>query len=186
MFSRFRPRRGGTTGAVLRRMNVAIPLRGLDLPGELSVPAGARGLAIFAHDTGSNRANPRDEDVARALEQRGIATLRFDLVTPAEQTIDDAAAELHDDAGFLADRLIDATDWARTLPALSGLPIVYVGAGTGAAAARIAADRRAEIVCAAVPQSARVDEIAGLVAEWARAHASPQGMTRRAEGDPVC
>jgi putative phosphoribosyl transferase len=165
---RFResPRSGeaprGMAGAVASRMDVMIPIRGIDLAGALTVPADASGVVLFAHGTGSSRNSSRDERIARAFEDRGLATLRFDLVTPAEQEKDALVTELHDDVAFLADRLIDATDWVRTLPRLSALPVAYVGTGTGAAAALIAAARRHEVVRAVVSRGGRPD----LAGDW--------------------
>ena len=54
------------------------------LPGELSLPGVAVGLVLFAHGSGSSFRSARNRAVARALQQRRIATLLFDLLTPLE------------------------------------------------------------------------------------------------------
>ena len=48
------------------------------------VPPGATGLVIFAHGSGSSRLSPRNRDVAATLNDRGLATLLIDLLTPTE------------------------------------------------------------------------------------------------------
>src|SRR4030081_2312426 len=53
------------------------------LKGLLGVPADATGLVIFAHGSGSGRLSPRNNRVAAALRDGGLATLLLDLLTPA-------------------------------------------------------------------------------------------------------
>ena len=55
------------------------------LPGRLTVPAGARGVVVFAHGSGSSRISPRNMFVAGALHVVGLGTLLFDLLTPEEE-----------------------------------------------------------------------------------------------------
>jgi putative phosphoribosyl transferase len=57
----------------------------IGLPGTLDVPRSAYALVVFAHGSGSSRLSPRNRAVAIALNRRGIATLLFDLLTPAEE-----------------------------------------------------------------------------------------------------
>ena len=57
----------------------------IDREGQLAVPDGARGLVIFAHGGGSSRFSPRNRYVARVLQEIGLATLLFDLLTPDEE-----------------------------------------------------------------------------------------------------
>ncbi len=105
------------------------------LEGDLSVPASAAGLVIFAHGSGSSHRSVRNRAVAGSLNELGLATLLFDLLTPAEA--DDR--RLVFDIPLLADRLSAATSWARTLSSVGELPFGYFGASTGAAAALTAA-----------------------------------------------
>jgi dienelactone hydrolase len=115
---------------------VAVEGGGLTLPGTLTVPAGARGVVLFAHGSGSSRHSPRNRAVAAALQQDGLATLLFDLLTPEE----DADRERVFDIPLLGRRLVAATAWLRRSPAGVGrLPIGYFGASTGAGAALWAA-----------------------------------------------
>jgi putative phosphoribosyl transferase len=143
-------------------MEITIPVRGVDLRGELTIPSDTKGLVLFAHGSGSSRRSPRDQHVARALEARGLATLLFDLLSPAEARQDEVDAQLHFDVDFLAERLIAVTDWVRDQPGLDTLPLAYVGTSTGAAAALVAAARRPEAVSAVVSRGGRPD----LAEEW--------------------
>jgi len=63
---------------------VVIPQLGLG--GTLSVPSGASALVTFAHGSGSSRFSPRNRIVAEALNESGMATLLFDLLTTEEES----------------------------------------------------------------------------------------------------
>ncbi|MGW7635752.1 phosphoribosyltransferase family protein [Streptomyces decoyicus] len=116
-----------------------IDAAGVRLTGDLTVPAGARAVVMFAHGSGSSRRSPRNRRVATALNEAGLGTLLFDLLTPAEEA---NRANVFD-IETLADRLTDATGWLRGR--VAG-PIGYFGASTGAAAAlRAAASPDADI-----------------------------------------
>ena len=136
---------------------VHIPADGLSLEGNLALPAGARGIVVFAHGSGSGRQSPRNRAVARALNEAGFATLLFDLLTPEEEEIDQETAYLRFAIGTLAGRLLDATDWLLQEPATQHLAIGYFGASTGAAAALMAAAQRPGVVRAVVSRGGRAD-----------------------------
>jgi putative phosphoribosyl transferase len=108
---------------------------GVELPGMLAVPAGTVGTVVFAHGSGSSRLSPRNARVARTLEDARLATLLFDLLTPAEA--EDRGNVF--DIRLLAGRLAAATAWLRADGELGRLPLGYFGASTGAAAALWAA-----------------------------------------------
>ena len=72
---------------------VQVPIDGQVLSGELVIPAGSRGLVLFAHGSGSSRHSPRNQFVARTLERRRLATLLIDLLTPREEAIDEHTAQ---------------------------------------------------------------------------------------------
>ena len=114
---------------------IVVRTEGLQLPGHLTIPADARGLVLFAHGSGSSRHSPRNRLVADRLQEGGMATLLFDLLSP-EEALDRANVF---DVELLAVRLLLATRWARRHPACTGLPVGYFGASTGAAAALWAA-----------------------------------------------
>ena len=121
--------------------------------GDLVVPDPARGLVIFAHGSGSSRHSPRNRQVARALNERGLATLLLDLLTVEEES--DRANVF--DVALLAERLVAATRWARTEPQVGQLPVGYFGASTGAGAALWAAAERGEEIGAVVSRGGRPD-----------------------------
>ncbi|MGZ8366844.1 MAG: alpha/beta hydrolase, partial [Nitrospira sp.] len=54
---------------------------GIALEGVLGLPAGPRGVVVFAHGSGSGRLSPRNTFVARQLQRDGLATLLLDLLT---------------------------------------------------------------------------------------------------------
>jgi dienelactone hydrolase len=136
---------------------VAIPADGVVLHGDLTVPAGARGLVIFVHGSGSSRLSPRNRMVAARLQDGGFATLLFDLLTAREEAEDAVSRRLRFDIEFLAARLADATAWIASQPAARTLRFGYFGASTGAAAALVAAARRPGLVRAIVSRGGRPD-----------------------------
>ena len=144
---------------------ILITTGAVNLPGDLATPAPAGGAVIFAHGSGSSRLSPRNIQVARTLNQAGLATLLFDLLTPAEA----ADRENVFDISLLATRLAAATDWLREQPAVGGLPIGYFGASTGAAAALWAAAQPRARVDAIVSRGGRPD----LAADWLEAVTAP-------------
>ena len=123
------------------------------LAGHLTVPDRAVGTVVFAHGSGSSRHSPRNRYVAEALNDVRLATLLFDLLTPAEER--DRANVF--DIGLLARRLVDVTAWLRGQPGLRELPVGYFGASTGAAAALLAATEPGADVAAIVSRGGRPD-----------------------------
>lgn len=137
------------SGTLVR--DVVIPPVGLG--GTLHVPAAAAALVVFAHGSGSSRLSPRNRAVAGALNAHGIATLLFDLLTPAEEA--DRANVF--DIGLLAERLVDVIRWLETQSSIGRLPLGLFGASTGAAAALVAAAQMPERVEAVVSRGGRPD-----------------------------
>lgn len=127
------------------------------LEGTLCLPPEPRGLVLFAHGSGSSRFSPRNRHVARLLQEQGLATLLFDLITREEEALDERTARLRFDIPLLTRRLIQVTDWTGTVPALEHLPLGYFGSSTGAAAALMAAAERSERVRAVVSRGGRPD-----------------------------
>src|SRR5438128_1667445 len=89
-----------------------IPLKGVKLGGELHLPANSAGLVLFAHGSGSSRHSPRNQYVARLLQDAGVGTLLFDLLTAEEEQAEAYTRHLRFDIPFLAERLVGATRWA--------------------------------------------------------------------------
>jgi putative phosphoribosyl transferase len=127
------------------------------LEGNLSLPGGARGIALFAHGSGSSRHSIRNRHVARLLNEAKLATLLIDLLTAEEEAIDLWTAHLRFNIGLLAERLVGATDWLTQHPGTLDLRVGYFGASTGAGAALVAASERAHIVGAVVSWGGRPD-----------------------------
>jgi pimeloyl-ACP methyl ester carboxylesterase len=136
---------------------VGIPVSGITLDGDLTVPTPAAGLVVFAHGSGSSRFSRRNRAVAEALTAGGFATLLLDLLTPKEEAIDQHTGQFRFDVDRLARRVIAAIDWAGTRPALATLPIGCFGASTGAAAALMAAAERPTRVAAVISRGGRPD-----------------------------
>ena len=136
----------GTTGSIV---------------GDLRVPPGATGLVIFAHGSGSSRLSPRNRDVAAVLNDRGLATLLIDLLTPTEAG---SRANVFD-IPLLAGRVVQAADWVAGDPAVGALPVGIFGASTGAGAALWAAADLGDRVRAVVSRGGRPDLAGPRLAE---------------------
>src|SRR6058998_3307051 len=106
---------------------VRIPAGRATLDGNLTIVDGATGLVLFVHGSGSSRHSPRNQFVARTLNNAGLATLLFDLLTPEEETIDARTAELRFNIKLLAERLTHATSWAKQQERTRDLRIGYFG-----------------------------------------------------------
>lgn len=140
-------------------MTVEITVRpgGVALDGDLHVPAGSTGLVVFAHGSGSSRRSPRNQQVAQALQQVGLGTLLFDLLTDEEERRDAADASLRFDISLLATRLTGVVDELPDRPDTFGLPVGLFGASTGAAAALACAAERPGTVRSVVSRGGRPD-----------------------------
>jgi dienelactone hydrolase len=132
---------------------VRIPAGAVTLEGELILPAGAQGIVVFAHGSGSSRHSPRNVFVAQALQSAGLATLLFDLLTREE----DVNYETRFDIELLTRRLEAATEWLIQQPQTKNLGIGYFGASTGASAALGAAAALGMKIGAVVSRGGRPD-----------------------------
>ncbi|MCD6050205.1 MAG: hypothetical protein K0Q55_1608, partial [Verrucomicrobia bacterium] len=127
------------------------------LSGEWDMPTRSRSVVLFAHGSGSSRHSPRNQAVARALQEQGVGTLLFDLLTQEEELEDTLSGHIRFNIPFLTERLIMATRWLREQPEAGGLRIGYFGSSTGGAAALAAAAEEGEIVGAVVSRGGRPD-----------------------------
>jgi putative phosphoribosyl transferase len=123
------------------------------LAGYLTVPRDAPGIVVFAHGSGSSRHSPRNRYVARVLNDAGLGTLLFDLLTPEEEL---NRANVFD-IGLLARRLTQVTGWLRAQPRAARAAVGYFGASTGAAAALWAAAEPGPGIAAVVSRGGRPD-----------------------------
>ena len=145
------------TVAKTKDKEVQITTPDYTLHGNLALTEGNRGLVLFAHGSGSSRFSPRNRFVADQLQEGGLSTLLFDLLTPEEERIDIVTRELRFDIDLLSERLVAATDWVLDQPEMADMNIGYFGSSTGAAAALIAAAERSEAVDAVVSRGGRPD-----------------------------
>jgi dienelactone hydrolase len=144
-------------GVAERAVSVPVGADGVALDGTLAVPAGARGVVLFAHGSGSSRHSPRNRYVAGALQAAGLATLLLDLLTAGEEDVDARTGHLRFDIDLLAQRLAGATGWLAGQPDTAGLAVGYFGASTGAGAALVAAAAQPDAVRAIVSRGGRPD-----------------------------
>lgn len=133
--------------------HVRITRNHVSLEGILGLPADSRGVVVFAHGSGSGRFSPRNNFVARHLQQHGLATLLLDLLTPDEA--DDRNKVF--DIDLLASRLLLAKSWLEEESRTKELGIGYFGASTGAGAALQAAARNPSKIQAVVSRGGRPD-----------------------------
>jgi dienelactone hydrolase len=127
------------------------------LEGTFALPEGADGVILFAHGSGSSRHSPRNRYVAEELRLAGFGTLLLDLLTSAEEAIDEQTRELRFDIALLAERLTAAMRWLSSEDATRELPIGLFGASTGAGAALVAAAREPQRVAGVVSRGGRPD-----------------------------
>ncbi|MBI3408296.1 MAG: dienelactone hydrolase family protein [Planctomycetes bacterium] len=123
------------------------------LEGILCVPPGSKGVVVFAHGSGSSRHSPRNQLVARSLQEAGLATLLIDLLEENEAENRDKVFDIE----LLANRLQGAADWLGAYPETRHLRLGYFGASTGAGSALVAAARQPETVGAVVSRGGRPD-----------------------------
>ena len=127
------------------------------LSGNLTIPEDTIALVLFAHGSGSSRHSPRNQFVARMLNEAGLATLLFDLLTQEEEANDMYTREHRFNIGLLAERLVYATQWAKQQEQTRNLRISYFGSSTGAAAALVAAAEIPQDFGAIVSRGGRPD-----------------------------
>ena len=150
----------GGEGVVRSEADVEVRCGDTNLTGSLSIPSGARGTVVFAHGSGSGRRSARNRYVAALLNEAGLATLLFDLLTTAEEK--DRSRVF--DVPLLAGRLADVTRWASAQPEIATTTVGYFGASTGAAAALWAAAQPDCGIAAVVSRGGRPDLAAPCLA----------------------
>ncbi|MEX2016129.1 MAG: alpha/beta family hydrolase, partial [Candidatus Hydrogenedentales bacterium] len=142
------------TGAA--EYEVTLNLPDVTLTGDLNVPEEPAGIVIFAHGSGSGRFSTRNQFVADQLQEAGMATLLFDLLTQEEDQRPGKVPQRFN-IPLLGTRMCYVVDWCEKEHLISDLPIGLFGASTGAAAALIAAAERARVVRAVVSRGGRPD-----------------------------
>ncbi len=123
------------------------------LHAHVTVPERLRGTIVFAHGSGSSRLSPRNRYVASVLNEAGFGTVLVDLLT-VDEAVDRANVF---DIDLLGARLAGVTEWVRTRPETTAVPVAYFGASTGAAAALWAAAEPGSSIAAVVSRGGRPD-----------------------------
>jgi len=141
----------------LQKLEVNIPTGGVELPGTLTLPDSPSGIVVFAHGSGSSRFSSRNQRVAHALNQVGLATLLFDLLTEEEHATDADTGEYRFDIDLLTHRLVGTSDWLMLHAPTNKLSVGLFGASTGAAAALQTAAELGPQICAVVSRGGRPD-----------------------------
>lgn len=140
-----------------RKSEVSIEAGDASLPGTLTLPDGCTGLVVFSHGSGSSRYSPRNRRVAGILNEGGLGTLLFDLLTAGEHEMDQRTREHRFDIDLLTGRLTAAVDWLGADPATGNLAFGLFGSSTGAASALNTAARRPDRIRAVVSGGGRPD-----------------------------
>jgi pimeloyl-ACP methyl ester carboxylesterase len=147
----------------MKAIEVDILADHIHLRGNLNLPLIPKALVIFSHGSGSSRFSPRNRYVAEKLNSHHIATLLTDLLTEQEDRI----FENRFNIGLLTQRLLAVTDYVTKRDELSGLPLGYFGASTGAASALKSAARAGKQISAVVSRGGRpdlaMDELSNVV-----------------------
>jgi predicted alpha/beta-hydrolase family hydrolase len=136
---------------------VQIPLGPVVLAGDLMLPTAAHSIVLFVHGSGSSRHSPRNRFVAQKLNDAGVGTLLFDLLTDQEEEDDARDGHLRFDIPLLAGRLEQATAWVSAHGPTHHRRIGYFGASTGGGAALMAAANLGSTIGAVVSRGGRPD-----------------------------
>jgi len=136
---------------------VFMSLNSIVLAGELELPVAAKGLVLFTHGNGDTRHSPENKYLAKAIQDAGLGTLLFGLLTHEEEKIDQQTRHMRFDVSLLARRLVAATGWVKDNPATSHLRIGYFGASVAGGAALIATTESGYDIGAVVSHDGRPD-----------------------------
>lgn len=131
---------------------IRVPVKGATLKGVMGLVKYPRGTVIFSHGSGSSHLSPRNQYVARILQDHHYHTLLVDLLTEDEDRIPSHRFEMD----LLAERLAFITIWAAQREEFSDTPFAYFGASTGSATAlKVIADPDLQQRCMEVVASQR-------------------------------
>ncbi len=137
----------------IKKFPLQLPVNGGFLSGEIVLPNDAKALIIFSHGSGSSRFSQRNNFVSQLLNDRGIGTLLFDLLTEEEDKLYSNRFNID----LLSDRLIAVTKYLKGRHPVSDIPFGYFGASTGAASALQAAVALPNLINAVVSRGGRPD-----------------------------
>lgn len=123
------------------------------MEGMLSLPENMKGIVLFAHGSGSSRLSPRNNYVAKVLQQGGFGTLLIDLLSEEE----DSVYETRFNIPLLSERLERVVRWLQKNKETKDFPIALFGASTGAASALEVAAKLGDQIRAVVSRGGRAD-----------------------------
>ncbi len=135
--------------------SIRIPTAPVVLEAELIVPSLVEGLVIFAHAGG--QPSVHDRQLAAHLRKAGLGTLLLELLTPEECVAAQGGANLHFNMGLLTQRLVCAAHWIADEDEARNLRMGFLGSGTGAGAALVAAADMGKSIGAVVSRGGRPD-----------------------------
>lgn len=125
----------------------------VQMEGNLCIPNNAKSMVLFAHGSGSSRFSPRNNFVAKKLQEANCATLLIDLLSKEE----DSVYETRFDIPLLTKRLIAIVRWLQKEKETKSLSIGLFGASTGAASALLVAAQLGKEIRAVVSRGGRPD-----------------------------
>ena len=143
-----------STGEINKSVRIAVD--DIFLMGDLQLPEESCAVVLFAQD-GRCQNNPRHQQVARVMREKGLGTLLCNLLTVEEEAEDEVSEKYRHDAAFLAKRLLAVTKWVSTAPDTNNMRLGYLGACAGGAAVLIAATKMHHKVSAVVVRGGRLD-----------------------------
>jgi pimeloyl-ACP methyl ester carboxylesterase len=139
---------------------IMIPAGNKKLTAELTIPADAHAIIIFARSGADAHLNRHDRAVATRLQNAGFGTLLSDLLTDA-----DVLASAAFDIDLLTTRLLMVTRWVRERDLFGHYRLAYFAVSMAAAAAIQAAVCQDEVIDAIVCCSGRTDLAAEALPE---------------------
>jgi putative phosphoribosyl transferase len=132
------------------------------LEGVFSSPDHSKGIIVFIHDSGSSHRSLRSQYIAHEMQQAGLATMVFNLITLVEGQEQETLQNRRYNIELLAERTVAAIDWLRQQSMIHEQPCGLYASSTASAAALMAASERPLHIKAVVSHGGRPD-LAGPV-----------------------
>jgi len=132
---------------------VSVPIDSVELKGNLIIPEKATGIVLFSHGSGSSRLSPRNNFVAKVLQEKGLATFLFDLLTYEENQNYNTRFNI----SLLSQRLFQVCNWLTENERTKDFPIGLFGSSTGAASALGVATMMGDKIKSVVSRGGRPD-----------------------------
>jgi dienelactone hydrolase len=133
-----------------------IPAGALYLEGTLSIPADARGIALFPYNIESEQRISYTTGLAELMRRSGLATLLVNLLTSEEKALDAQTGFFRENIDVMQQRIIGIANWLSEDSRTQNLRICYFGAGVTGAAVLVAAAYRPDLVIAVASAGGRI------------------------------